>query len=717
MESRMKLCIAEKPSVAKEIAKVLKANRRQDGYFEGNGYYVSWTFGHLCELEEPAGYTSSWKSWNLNQLPMIPQKFEIQLKKDKGIQKQFKVICNLLKNTEEVINCGDAGQEGELIQRWVLKKANYEKEHKRLWISSLTDTAIRKGFQNLRSSKDFDSLYHAGLFRAIGDWLVGINGTRVYTLKFGGMGNLLSVGRVQTPTLALIVKRDQEIKNFKVEPYWKIITLYREAKFFHKQEQFKKKDEAEQVLSEIQGKLLQVTNLEKKTVKVPAPKLFDLTTLQVECNRRFGFSAERTLNLAQQLYEKKVLTYPRVDTQFLSDDIFKSIPKTLTNLSSQQAYTGFIQQIPKPIKKSKRYFNNAKVTDHHAIIPTDSGKTGNLSADEFQVFDLVARRFMAIFLPDAIEEKTKVTAIVEKHEFIARGNVLKDAGWKVLYPKAKKSTGTEEEQSLPIFKKGESGSHQPKIEDKETQPPKPYTEGTLLRAMETCGKMMQDDELREAMKANGIGRPSTRAAILKTLFFRGYLEKQKKNLFPTEKGTALINLMLPALRSPILTGEWEYKLRKVESGELKAGVFYHELKNFVTQVIQEVKASQARVIHSPPTKNSFQKTNSSTKQKTVPQKTSPSSTENKVNDIGICPKCKQGEIIEGKKAFGCSYWKSGCNFTIWKEICHKKITINQIKALVQQGKTKKMKGFKSKENKKFEATLVLQENYSVGLEF
>jgi len=678
------VCIAEKPSVAKEIARILGAKTRKDGYFEGAGYWVTWTFGHLCELEDPAFYDESWKYWNLGHLPILPKKFETRLKEDQGIQKQFRIIQGLLQKCDNVVNCGDAGQEGELIQRWVLKKADYTRPHQRLWISSLTDDAIRQGFKQLRSSQEFDSLYHAGLVRAIGDWLLGINATRAYTLKFGQDKDLLSVGRVQTPTLAMVVERHHTIQNFKPDPYWNVQTLYRGGKFNHKSNPFKEQKKAEQTFSLIQNQPLSIQSVEGREQRTAPQRLFDLTTLQVECNKRFAFSADRTLKVAQQLYERKAVSYPRVDTQYLSDDVFKQIPGIIKGLSGNQNYLPFTRQIPSQLKKSKRYFNNTKVTDHHAIIPTNQG-SGKLTPDQFRVYDLIVRRFLAIFYPDALEFKTTVKALINSQSMIARGTILRDPGWQLVYPiksKAKK----DEEQKLPDFQKGESGPHNPSIEKKETKPPKNYTEATLLRAMESCGKTVEDSQLREALKANGIGRPSTRAAILETLFRRNYILREKKNLIPTQKGIDLIGaIQNETLKSPVLTGDWENKLRQIEAGSYKGGVFLNELNQYVASIISEVKAVPGRA--------------------------------STVQGIAPCPKCGNGQVLDGKKAYGCSEWKSGCDFKIWKEMCKKKISLTQVKKLLKTGETQEIKGFVSKQGKKFDAALIIGEDFNIQMKF
>ncbi|MCP4753721.1 MAG: DNA topoisomerase III [Proteobacteria bacterium] len=694
----MKLCIAEKPSVAREIARVLGANAKRDGYYEGNGYCVTWTFGHFFELEEPGFYNKNWKHWNLGRLPMFPQKYETRIKNDQGIANQFGIIKRLVGRSDEVINCGDAGQEGELIQRWVLKNAEYEKPHKRLWISSLTDEAIRKGFRNLHDSSEFDNLYHAGLIRAIGDWALGLNSTRAYTLKFGRSDQLLSVGRVQTPTLSIIVDRHKEIANFKPEPYWRVVTQYRDVKFNHQKKRFKKKQEAEDVLSAIENQALRISNIEKKTKKIPPPKLFDLTTLQVECNRHFGFSADRTLKIAQQLYEKKLITYPRVDSQYLPEDMIGKIPNILAGISRIEAYAGFTAKISKKPGKSKRYFDDKRITDHHAIVPTDHLSI-RVPNDDFKVLDLITRRFLGIFFPDAVEDKTKVTALVADHRFHASGTVLKEAGWKEVYHVKEEKKRKESEQKLPLFEKDESGPHRPGIEQKETQAPKRYTEATLLRSMEACGKMVDDDDLREALKENGIGTPATRAGIIEILLSRKYIRREKKNLVPTELGIYLIDsIHNQTLKSPELTGEWEKKLRKIRTGDFKVGRFYKELQDYVTAIIDEVRNIPLTDVEM-----------SETAEKTNGHGTT--------DGLAACPKCKNGTVVESAKAFGCNRWRNGCDFTVWKTISKKKISANQAKTLIKKGRTALLKGFTSKQDKKFNAALVLDPEFKVRFEF
>ena len=692
----MKLCIAEKPSVAGEIAKILKATKRNDGYHEGNGYLVTWVFGHFFELCEPHEYQKEWKKWDLDLLPMVPEKFTVRIKDDPGVKKQYGIIKDLLSRCDEVINCGDAGQEGELIIRRVLTEADYTKPHKRLWISSLTTEAIKSGFVNLRDSTEFDKLSIAAKLRAVGDWMFGMNGSRAYTKKFGGFRNVLSVGRVQTPTLAILVDRQKELDNFKPEKYWQIVTTYRDTKFQHQQKKFKKKPDADNILAEIKDEPLTIISIEKKDQKVHPPKLFDLTSLQVEANKKFGFSADRTLKVAQQLYENKQITYPRVDSQYLSEDVFKNtseIVKTLLQLSRFQFLKETILKTP---ETKSRYVNDTKVTDHHAIIPTGQ-KVSVKSEDETKILGLIIRRFLAIFLPAALEQSTKVTATAGKHKFNSSGKILKEQGWKAAYPVEDEKD--DKQQIIPDFKKGESGSHQPKIEEKDTKPPKKYSEGTLLKTMETCGKMVDDEELREAMKQKGIGRPSTRASIIETLLSRQYIKRDKKTLVPTEKGMYLINcIQNDTLKTPALTGEWEHKLRLIEKDEYKPLKFYKELLDLVSIVVEEVKKVDSGKIE-------------------IPDSLKVTETSRNIEGIAPCPMCKTGMIIDKNKAFGCSEWKNGCNFTIWKEISNKKISETQAKTLVKKGRTKLLKGFVSKKKTKFDAMLVLGEDFKVRFEF
>ncbi len=599
----MIVCIAEKPSVARDIAHVLGADRPMDGFMEGNGYQVTWTFGHLCELKEPHDYTPMWKSWSLSQLPMIPPRFGIKLKDDKGIEKQFKTIENLMQHADGIVNCGDAGQEGELIQRWVMQKAQAKCPVRRLWINSMTEEAIREGFQNLKDQSEYQSLYEAGLMRAIGDWLLGMNATRLYTQKYApGRHQVLSIGRVQTPTLALIVRRQQEIENFVPVPYWVLTTKYRDTTFTAIMEEgergFKTREEGEKALEEIRTLPFSVTDVQKKKGTEAPPRLFDLTSLQVECNKKYGFSADTTLQLIQSLYEKKLTTYPRVDTTFLSDDIYPKCPQIMNGL---KAYYHLMDRIKgKPLKKSKKVFDNSKVTDHHAIIPTGVFAQG-MTEMEAKVYDLVARRFIGAFYPDCQFETTTVMGKVAEIGFKVTGKVIIDPAWRIIWTSTntadKPNEGEEESEKpsneeqglLPVFTKGESGPHEPDLAEKQTTPPKPYTEATLLRAMETAGKMVEDEELRDALKENGIGRPSTRAAIIETLFKRHYIRKERKSLYATPTGVELINLIHEELlKSAELTGIWERKLRQIERKEYEARTFLEELKQMVSEIVMTV---------------------------------------------------------------------------------------------------------------------------------
>ena len=588
----MIVCITEKPSVAKDIAQILGAEHRHQGYYEGNGYQVTWTFGHLCTLKEPHDYTEQWRRWSLGSLPMIPQRFGIKLIDDEGIKRQFNVIETLIQCADEVINCGDAGQEGELIQRWVMQKAKCNKPIKRLWISSLTDESIREGFKTLKPQIDFDSLYYAGLSRAIGDWVLGMNATRLYTLKYAQNRNVLSIGRVQTPTLALIVSRQREIDNFTPEDYWEIKTIYRNTTFNSTKGKYKSEEEANAVIEQIKSAPLCITSNTTKKGKEAPPRLFDLTSLQVECNKKYAFSAEETLRYIQSLYEKKVTTYPRVDTTYLSDDIYPKIPGILEKLTP---YMNFVQPIldGNKIPKSKKVFDNSKVTDHHAIIPTNvEPQRVPLTREEKLVYDLIARRFISVFYPDCEFSSTTVMAEINNAEFKATGRQILKNGWRELYLKDKNNEEKNDDEgnlSMPQFTEGESGPHEPSLLKKQTQPPKYFTEGTLLRAMETAGKLVEDDELREAMKENGIGRPSTRAAIIETLFKRQYIKKVKKNLQATQAGIALIDTINEELlKSAKLTGLWENKLRKIEKKEYSAADFINELKEMVGKIVMDV---------------------------------------------------------------------------------------------------------------------------------
>lgn len=671
----MIVCIAEKPSVARDIAKIIGATSSHEGYMEGNGYQVTWTFGHLCTLKEPDDYTPMWKQWSLSALPMIPPRFGIKLIDDKGIQKQFAVIERLMQSADGIINCGDAGQEGELIQRWVMQKAKATCPVKRLWISSLTDEAIREGFQSLMDQKDKDSLYYAGLSRAIGDWILGMNATRLYTLKYGQNRQVLSIGRVQTPTLALIVNRQKEIENFKPEAYWVLSTTYRDTVFTATKGKFTAK-EGENFLETITGKPFTVTNVEKKNGKEAPKPLYDLTSLQVDCNNKFGMSAEMTLNIIQSLYEKKLTTYPRVDTTFLSDDIYPKCPQTLANL---RGYESFTQPLAgKPLLKSKKVFDSSKVTDHHAIIPTGVPAT-NMTDMERHVYDLVARRFISVFYPDCKFATTTVLGKVEDIEFKTSGKTILDPGWRTIYAKDVQtnedddSKKDDEERTLPTFTVGESGDHIPSLTEKWTTPPKFYTEATLLKAMETAGKFVDNEELRAAMKENGIGRPSSRAGIIETLFKRRYIKRERKNLIATPTGIELIDLIKEELlKSAELTGIWEKKLRDIEARKYDAGQFLEELKEQIKTIVNSVLAdnSNRRVtimsdadLKKKMAPKAEQAPKPKVKKKPVNSQQQTSNNQQTDEYVGKpCPVCGQGTIIKGKTAYGCSRWREGCNF-------------------------------------------------------
>ncbi len=648
----MIVCIAEKPSVARDIAEVLGAKTRKDGYIEGNGYQVTWTFGHLCGLLEPHEYAPEWKRWALSNLPMIPPRFGIKVMNDSGIQKQFKVIETLMASADELINCGDAGQEGELIQRWVMQKAQCKCPVKRLWISSLTEEAIREGFKKLKDQREYQSLYEAGLMRAIGDWLLGMNATRLYSLKYGKNRQILSIGRVQTPTLALIVNRQLEIENFKPEAYWELKTVYRDTIFSASKGRFSSVDEGTNFLDAVRTADFVVTDITTKKGTESAPRLFDLTSLQVECNKKFGYSADETLKLIQSLYEKKVTTYPRVDTTYLTDDLYPKIPDILKGIKDYE-------QLTKPLlagklPKTKKVFDNSKVTDHHAIIPTGI-QPNSLSDTEKRVFDLICRRFIANFYPECKISTTTVLGEVSEIEFKVNGKQILDPGWRIVFAKAttdEKDGEEEDERTLPLFVKGESGPHEPTLAEKWTSPPKSFTEATLLRAMETAGKLVDNDELREALKENGIGRPSTRAAIIETLFKRDYVRKEKKNLIATNTGVDLIQVIQEdLLKSAELTGLWEKKLRQVERGQYAAKDFLDELKAMVTEIVFNVKSDNRRPGEPTPSlavKGSIEGT--------ILVKGSIEGT--------TCPLCGKGILLKGNSAYGCSEWKSGCTYRL-----------------------------------------------------
>ena len=692
----MKVCIAEKPSVAREIAKVLGAkNSSNKGYIEGNGYQVTWTFGHLCTLKEPHEYTPDWKRWSLSSLPMIPPRFGIKLIDSPSYIEQFQIIEKLMQNADEVINCGDAGQEGELIQRWVMQKAGVTCPVSRLWISSLTEEAIREGFQKLKTQDSFNKLYEAGLSRAIGDWLLGMNATRLYTLKYGQNRQVLSIGRVQTPTLALIVNRQTEIANFTPEPYWELKTIYRNTTFSSTKGKFSDKVEGENFLTVVKEEDFEVTDTSEKKGKEFPPRLFDLTSLQVECNKKFAFSADETLKLIQSLYEKKVTTYPRVDTTYLSDDIYPKIPATLKGMTDYAELTSPL--LGKKLPKSKKVFDDTKVTDHHAIIPTGV-RPNNLSENERKVYDLIAKRFIAAFYPDCQISTTTVMGKVGKVEFKVTGKQILEPGWRVVFGAEQKDPDaepTDEEGILPEFIKGERGPHEPVLGEKWTQAPKPYTEATLLRAMETAGKLVDNDDLRDALKENGIGRPSTRAAIIETLFKRNYVRKEKKNLIATPTGMELIGtIQEELLKSAELTGLWEKKLRQIEKGTYEARTFLEELKQLVCQIVSNVFSDTSarsitiqEAVAEKQTETKEKKKPAAAKEKAPKSDGAPKGKAAKEKDVAkketspgaetktlpennlqapsvklVCPICHKGTILRGKMAYGCSEYKSGCTF-------------------------------------------------------
>lgn len=700
----MKLCIAEKPSVAKEIARIVGANSRKDGYFEGNGYLVSWTFGHLCTLKMPDDYYDNWKSWKFEYLPMIPHRFGIKVIENDGVKKQFETIERLCKECDEVINCGDAGIEGELIQRWVLTKAQCTKPLKRLWISSLTDEAIKEGFNKLMEGSDFDLLYAAGNARSIGDWLLGMNATRAYTLKYANGKGVLSVGRVQTPTLALIVGRHKEIQNFNPEPFWELKTTYREVIFNATQGRFLVKEEAAEFLEKIKEDDFEILSFTKKKGKEAPPRLFDLTSLQVECNKKFGFTADETLQYIQKLYERKLVTYPRVDTTFLPNDMY---PKVKGILEKLKPYENFTKQIVgEPIRKSKKVFDDKKITDHHAIIPTGVSPSGLILHDK-QVYDLITRRFIANFFPDCIVSNTTVLGEAGGVEFKATGKVIVEPGWRELYPKKGIEAEIDEGQIMPTFEKGERGPHEPDLLEKQTQPPKQFTEATLLRAMETAGKQVDDDELSELMKENGIGRPSTRANIIETLFKRKYVLRQRKNLVPTVTGIQLIDtIQNELLKSVELTGLWEKKLRQIENGEYEVKLFLEEMKEMVTKVVHEVwhERKQLITIEEDEVKEKVK----NEKVKSKKEKGSNSS------DKLICPKCKKGSILKGNSAYGCSEYKAGCTFKVEFNQYGKKLTAKQVDSLISKQKSGKITGFLL-DGKKVKGVLSFNDDFSIKL--
>lgn len=674
----MIVCIAEKPSVAKDIAKIIGANSSHDGYMEGNGYQVTWTFGHLCTLKEPDDYTPLWKRWSLASLPMIPPRFGIKLIEDQGIKKQFAIIEKLMQNADGIINCGDAGQEGELIQRWVMQKAQAKCPVKRLWISSMTDEAIREGFRSLKPQDDYQPLYLAGLSRAIGDWILGMNATRLYTLKYGQNRQVLSIGRVQTPTLALIVNRQKEIDNFKPEPYWVLATIYRDTTFTATKGKFTSKEEGGQAFATIEGKPFTVTEVQKKRGTEAPPKLYDLTSLQVDCNKKHGMSADMTLKIIQTLYERKLTTYPRVDTQYLSDDIYPKCAGILNGIKGYEALTQPLRG--KPLKKSKKVFDTSKVTDHHAIIPTGV-PAQNLTDMERHVYDLIAKRFIAVFYPDCKFSTTTVLGDVDGIEFKVSGKQILEPGWRDVYAKENNTQQTadddnrqnDEERTLPDFHKGESGNHTPTLTEKWTTPPKYYTEATLLRAMETAGKFVEDEELRSALKENGIGRPSSRAGIIETLFKRHYIRRERKNLVATATGIELIDLIKEELlKSCELTGIWEKKLRDIEHKTYDPAQFIKELKAQINVIVHDVLAdnSSRRVTmlteedlkKKKPTKPKSKKPARQQQTATQQQTASEQQQTSRIEVGAPCPVCGKGTIIKGKTAYGCSRWREGCKF-------------------------------------------------------
>jgi DNA topoisomerase-3 len=681
----MRVCIAEKPSVARDIASVLGANHRKDGYFEGNGYQVTWTFGHFCSLKEPHDYYPEWKAWRLDYLPMIPTHFGIKLIDDNGIKKQFNIIEGLLKNCEEVINCGDAGQEGELIQRWVLLKAKCAAPVRRLWISSLTEQAIREGFDHLKESAQYDNLYAAGSARAIGDWLLGMNATRLFTKKFADGKAVLSIGRVQTPTLAMIVLRQKEINAFVSEEYWELKTMYREVEFTATIDRLRSLAKAEKGLAYLKEHLFEITSFERKEGKEGNPRLYDLTGLQVDANKRFGFSADDTLKFVQSLYEKKLVTYPRVDTTYLSEDLHPKIEGIMKQMTPYSALLAPV--LAQPIPKLKSVFDDKKVTDHHAIIPTGE-YPGNLSYDEKRIYDLIARRFIAAFYPECKIANTTVLGIVGAVAFKATGKQILEPGWKEVYAhlaKEKKEGEEEEERILPEFEVGETGPHEPRVHQGKTSPPKAYTEATLLRAMETAGKQVDDDEMRELMKDNGIGRPSTRANIIETLFRRKYIEKKKKNIYATQTGMDLIDtIQTELLKSAELTGQWERKLRMIEKGAYTIDTFKQELIQMVIELTHEVKNNAYKVISiASDEAPAAEKPKRESKPK-APKK------EVSIEELN-CPKCKSHLLKKGHTAYGCANF-SACGFKLPFEILGVKLSDKHITDLLTKGKSAKVKG-------------------------
>ncbi|MGY3793013.1 type IA DNA topoisomerase [uncultured Aquimarina sp.] len=693
----MKVCIAEKPSVAREIATVLGATTKRDGYYEGNGYAVTYTFGHLCTLYEPNDYKPHWKSWDLNNLPMLPEKFKTKVVDNQGIQKQFGIVKSLFEKATVVINCGDAGQEGELIQRWVIDQAGYTGEVQRLWISSLTTEAIKEGFTNLKPSTQYDNLYYAGFSRAIGDWLLGMNATRLYTVKHGGYKQVLSIGRVQTPSLAMVVHRFKEIQNFIPQRYWELQTLYRDTLFSYEEGRFLKKEDGEILANKVKQSDFEIISITKKNGKEYAPKLFDLTGLQVYCNTKFGFSADETLKIVQRLYELKVVTYPRVDTTFLPNDIYPKVPGILQKLTDYNALTTPI--LGKKIKKSTKVFNDKKVTDHHAIIPT--GEQTKLQINQKKVYDIITRRFIAVFYDDCKVANTTVIGKADTVSFKTTGKVILEKGWRIVF-ETPESDSKKESGILPEFVKGEKGPHEPSFLEKETKPPRQFTEATLLRAMETAGKQVDDEEMRELMKENGIGRPSTRANIIETLFKRKYIERNKKQILPTTTGIQLIDtIQNKLLISAELTGRWEKQLKEIEKGTFHAGAFIKNMKQMVDHLVYEVRTEKTRANISYTTSEKTEKaTKKVTKSSILQEK---------------CPKCGKGTLLKGKSAYGCSAYKEGCDFQLPFVFTGKKISEKQYIRLLKKGCTVNLKGFKTEE-KTVEGLVRFDEDHQLVLE-
>jgi len=699
----MKVCIAEKPSVAREIASILGANTKRDGFYEGNGYAVTYTFGHLCTLLEPKDYKPHWKSWDLNNLPMLPERFETKVTGDEGIKKQFNIVQSLFDKATVVINCGDAGTEGELIQRWVINQCNYKGKVQRLWISSLTEEAIKEGFKNLKPSKQYDNLYYAGFSRAIGDWLLGLNATRLFTVKYGGYKQILSVGRVQTPTLAMIVNRHIEITNFKPQPYWELQTTYRNTLFNYEDGRFLNQEDGQVLATKVKESDFEIISVTKKKGKEYAPKLFDLTGLQVYCNNKFGFSADETLKMVQKLYEMKVVTYPRVDTTFLPNDVYPKIGGILSKLTK---YSELIQPLlAQKIKKSKRVFDDKKVTDHHAIIPT--GIQGNLQYNQQQVYDIITRRFIGVFFPDSEVSNTAVLGKAADVPFKTTGKEILTKGWRVAFETEKSKIKKElnEQVNLPSFVKGEKGIHEPSFLEKETKPPRNFTEASLLRAMETAGRQVDDDEMRELMKENGIGRPSTRASIIETLFRRKYIERKKKLVLPTQTGIDLIHIINnELLKSAELTGRWEKRLKEIERGEFNAGTFINNMKKMVDELVYEVRSNKASTRISHTTASNVKDENSLKKKITKKQVSGKT-----------CPKCNKGTLLKGTNAFGCSNYNETCDFLMPFEFLGKKISENQLIRLLDKKSTTNLKGFQNK-TEKIEGLIRFDQNFKFKLE-